>query len=230
MSWRKRNAPNNPNRFINAAYWYESNGHFVAKGKIPASAFYPKPLKGTAFELGLLTAGSLYPFAALLVLEHPEITDSFLENLELWDDNHNPINLVRQNGFSYLIGLKFRKGERCGEQRIKLSSCSLKLVLQLIYITTPLRQLLRANESPRAKRLFLECGTAFGRPTVPRFCNLTVPKRLIRIFLPEFAVCHHNVPANEIYAIASRLTLSRPLNYPSFMRSVALQRMLGPQF
>lgn len=207
MSWRKRNESNNPNRYLNAAYLYEVNGHVVGHGKNGPAQFYPKPLTTTAFELGLPTTGSLYPFAALLVLEHPAIIDSFLENLELWDDNHELVNPIRQNGFWYLVGVKYRKGERCGEMRIKLSDTSLKLIRKLIYITTPLRNLLRSKQSPLAKRLFLECGRGFGKPIVPTFSNLTMPRRLVRLFLPEFAVSHPNVPADEIYAVASRLTL-----------------------
>lgn len=61
------------------------------KGYMPASAdwsiHYRIPLKEAARELGLPTGAALLPHCILLAREHPAITPSFLENLELFNRN-----------------------------------------------------------------------------------------------------------------------------------------------
>ncbi|VWB31512.1 hypothetical protein [Burkholderia lata] len=163
-----------PDRHMYAARTYESEGHFCDRGEKRklASAKYPIPIREAVHELGLPVYGALLPFGALLVLEHPIITTTFLEELELWDDDDNLKNLTKQNGFWYLTGVKERAGVRLGEQRVPLSQKTLRIVWKIISITKPLREWLRKNGDPLAKRLFLECGKGFSVPKSVKFSKI----------------------------------------------------------
>ncbi|MFM0328950.1 hypothetical protein [Paraburkholderia strydomiana] len=155
-----------PDRHMYAARNYETEGHFCDRGakRTLASEKYPIPVGEAVHELGLPVSGTLLPFAALLVLEHPIITTTFLEELELWDDDDKLTNLTKQNGFWYLTGIKERAGVRLGQQRVPLSASTLRIIWKVASITKPLRKWLRENGNPLAKRLFLECGKGFSVP------------------------------------------------------------------
>ncbi|MGU7781360.1 hypothetical protein [Burkholderia sp. PU8-34] len=214
MSWKKLTHQDNPRKYINAAYWYEKAGHIVSGEKKPdsgkkttPSTWYPKPISRTVRELGMPTIGTLLPFATLLVLQHPNITTSFLENLEPWDDNGQLVNLNHQNGVWYLIGPKYRKGERVGEVRVKLTKETLKLVVSVISITRPLRKWLRDQGSPIAKRLMLECGRGFSTPVVASFSSHTGPQYLYSLFLDEFLACREEFTKEEVLDLLKRFSL-----------------------
>lgn len=195
----------NPQHITNAAATYEGHGHSVIVSE--NSRLYPQPLDQTAVELGLPTASSLLPFAMVLVLEHHLITTSFLETLELFDKNGKQTGLRKTDGGYYLIGYKYRKGERVGEQRVLLNRKSLRIVWQIVLITTAARRFLKNHSNDKWRRLFLTCGKGFGHPRVPHFADDTsMPDRCAR--LAEQIV--HNCGVQKDYAktLVSRLSLA----------------------
>jgi hypothetical protein len=145
-----------------AAGTYEVFGHLTA-GDANLRDWYPLPLIRTAQELGIPQALSLLPFAALLVIEHPRITSSLLESLEIWDKNGKLIGLQPQNGVTFLHGYKYRAGVQWAEVRIPLTPTSLRTVLKVLAITRPLREYLRAKGDDNWRFLLLTT-RGFGQP------------------------------------------------------------------
>lgn len=56
------------------------------------------------------SANDLYPFKILLVHEYPCITQSFLDNFELYDKKGNLTGFIKLDGYYQLTGYKDRKG------------------------------------------------------------------------------------------------------------------------
>lgn len=98
-------------------------------------------------ELNLPTAFSLGALCTLLVLEHPQLTPSALENWELFDKNGQRTG-YQQVGSSFVIVVyKNRKGSAKAQQEIILNEYSQSIVETLIGYTELARQYLKANPS-----------------------------------------------------------------------------------
>lgn len=118
----------------------------------------------TAWELGLPTSGLLLAYATVLIGEHPSITSSFLQNLELENESGERAGFVRTDAGAYLVGYKRRRGPNLAQQRILLNTTTATLVERLIEITSPLRQYAKEHsaEPTLGRRLFL-CIATVGR-------------------------------------------------------------------
>lgn len=125
---------------------------------------YPRPLSEIPQTLGIPQSSSLLAYAVLLITEHPEITPDFLRKLELFDKQGNCSALVPQDGHTYLVGYKPRRGAKLAQQKIKLKSETLHLIKQVIQITTPLRDYLKNKQDDNWRMLFLVSGKGFGYP------------------------------------------------------------------
>lgn len=98
-------------------------------------------------ELNLPTTATLGALCTLLVLEHPQLTPSALENWELFDKS-GQITGYKQVGGSYVIVVyKNRKGAAKAQQDIELNEYSQSIVKTLIGHTELARQYLKANPS-----------------------------------------------------------------------------------
>jgi len=98
-------------------------------------------------ELNLPTTATLGALCTLLVLEHPQLTPSVLENWELFDKN-GQMSGYKQVGGSYVIVVyKNRKGVARAQQDIILNEYSQSIVKTLIGHTELARQHLKANPS-----------------------------------------------------------------------------------
>lgn len=130
-------------------------GHFIERSLI-------------AEFLGIPTHKDLFPYQCLLVLEHPQITESFLKNFKLYDDYGNISGFIKTDNGYQLTGYKLRNGPNMSEQKIMLTPRTANLVRQVIEITTPLRDYLRKKGDSRYKYLFLTASKGFSepRPTV----------------------------------------------------------------
>lgn len=200
--WLVSNA--NPDRLANSAASFALHGFNASPGEL--SLLYSTPLPETARDLGLPVAGSLLPFAAQLVLEHPEITPSFLENLKLYNKNGKLTGFSRQDGGSYLIGEKGRKG-RGGQQPILLNHRSSRIVWKLILITAAARIHLRELGDDAWRSLFLTTGKGFGRPRpVKRFATDTSGSERVTQLSEQF-VHRCSVDQATARALAERFSL-----------------------
>jgi hypothetical protein len=98
-------------------------------------------------EFNLPTTATLGALCTLLVLEHPQLTPSALENWELFDKN-GKMTGYKQVGGSYIIVVyKNRKGAAKAQQDITLNEYSQSIVKTLIGHTELARQYLKATPS-----------------------------------------------------------------------------------
>lgn len=155
-----------PEWLAHASATFEQFGFsHVASGRA-SSLIYPEPTSETCWELGLPTPALLLAHSALLAAEHPEITPAALSQMNLFDKNGTRVGYVENDGGSYLIMQKARKGPRSAEQRIALTEETKAVALSIIRLTQPLREWLREKQNPLWRRLMLaipSMGVAPGR-------------------------------------------------------------------
>jgi hypothetical protein len=148
------------------------------KGYTPANedrrAYSLIPLKDAAHELGLPTAGALLPHCILLTRAHPAITPSFLENLELFNQNGQLTGFSDDVEGTYLVGVKTRRGSALAQQTIQLNAATREVVVQMIALTADVRAYMRERGDDGWRYLLLTTCVAFGTPRrVMRLAGLT---------------------------------------------------------
>lgn len=114
--------------------------------------------------LALPTTDSLFPFQCLLVINHPEITEGFFRNFELYNSNNKRTGFIEDGDEAILIGYKDRKGKKLSRQEIRLTQEESEWIKLIIKITEPLRKVLRGQNDKRWRELFLTCGQGFAAP------------------------------------------------------------------
>jgi len=112
-------------------------GTFSNSDKLSASALVD--------ELNLPTTATLGALCTLLVLEHPQLTPSALENWELFDKNGQMTGYKQVGGSYVIVVYKNRKGAPKAQQDIILNEYSQSIVKTLIGHTELARQHLKAN-------------------------------------------------------------------------------------
>ena len=117
----------------------------------------------------------LFAIAVKLVLNHPEITDSFISNFIYIDDKNNVVGIRKTDQGTYLIGYKPRKGKILAEQKILLNQETSKLISILLEMTEDIRKNLKDNNNDLYKKLFISCSVN----------NLTITDFLNPSFLPN---------------------------------------------
>ncbi|EMM5787636.1 TPA: hypothetical protein NII00_005003 [Pseudomonas aeruginosa] len=171
----------------------------------------PKP--HIAETLGLPTAERLFPFQCLLTIEHAEITPSFLKKLILHDANGDYIGFRKsETDGNWLIGFKDRRGSRLSEQKIKLNETTTLLIEQVIEITKPLRDFLRANGDDTWQELFITCGLGFSYPMsagLPgwNLSNFKSKKNTLKILKEQFEPYTHR-REEELVKFLTRVSLT----------------------
>ncbi len=119
-----------------------------------------------AYKIGLPTSHSLFPFMALLIIDHPEITRTFLSEFDLYNEKGQLSGFIKTDAGYQLTGYKDRRKASLSEQKIILKPRAASLVRQVIEITTPLRDFLKSNGDSNWRKLFLTSGQAFAYPKV----------------------------------------------------------------
>lgn len=166
----------------------------------------------TAHLLGIPTAYSLFPAQCLLVAEHPEITQSFLEKLKLFDKNGNISGFIETDTGYQLEGFKDRRGPKLSQQKIPLSPAATETIKQVIEITEPLRNHLKLTGDERWRELFLTCSVGLFTPSsasTPPWNMLVLTKRP-NIFknLEESFADHTPLRGEKLKQFLSRVSLS----------------------
>ncbi|WP_447903397.1 hypothetical protein [Pseudomonas serbica] len=147
--------------------------------------------------LGIPNTRDMYPFQCMLILEHPSITNSFLERFNLYDKHGDLTGLVFEGGKSYLAcelesrmisGLKGRKGMAKGRQKYELTETAAQVMLEIIKITTPAREYLRAIGDENWKKLFIASPIGINYPIISKIpkWNKTSLKSQYSWVLPLF--------------------------------------------
>lgn len=153
-----------PEHLANAAATFEFCGYPCNAGDVRASHPFPSPHEKWALELALPSTGTLIPHCAVLVGEHPQITSSFLENLELYDKNGKVRGVVSTDSGEILRGAKLRRGANLAAQDISLNERSSFTVDQIIQLTQPVRDYLKQQGDDNWRYLLLTSGKAFAYP------------------------------------------------------------------
>lgn len=97
----------------------------------------------------------LYAICIKLILNHPEITDSFLLNCRYYDEKDNVIGINNTDQGNYLIGYKKRKGTNLAQQKILLNNETNRLMSILIEMTKDIRENLKKENNSLYKNLFI---------------------------------------------------------------------------
>lgn len=105
----------------------------------------------------------LYPFLIMLINEHQEITESWLLNWKLKEENKNT-GLFQIGENWYTKSYKKRRGYKYAEQIIKLNDNSKKIIEQIIEITSIARDYLKKNNHSDQDYMLLISTTAFTEP------------------------------------------------------------------
>jgi len=153
----------NPVHLQNAAATFAHYGYCTSRER-DVARLYPTPLSATAHYLALPTRLSLLPHCALLVANHPEITEGFLQDLELFNKTRDRTGFVEDDAGARLVGYKDRKGAKLAQQVITLNPRTTEVVRQLIALTQPLREFLKSRSDGNWRMLFLSCQRGFGYP------------------------------------------------------------------
>jgi len=94
-------------------------------------------------ELNIPTTSTLMAFAALLVIEHPKITPSWLQEWELFDKKGNKVGF-KQSGKQWVaVSFKNRRGATLAQQEVYLTEYSKRIVEGLIEHTEFTRDALK---------------------------------------------------------------------------------------
>lgn len=216
----------NPDRFKHAAATFEARGitPCADSAKRHVSLIYPRPLSELYVELGLPTQCHLMAHAALLILDHPEITPSFLEKLEIYDRKGRLIGLETTDEQTYLVGAKPRKGPELAQQKIILNARTEEIVRQVIALTAPLRTYMKEKKDKRWRSLFLISSTVSAKPTTWR-------SSLISQYHPWLAsrfVASLGLSRDDADDLASRFGLKRlraTAGVLIYLRSGSVQKM-----
>ncbi|OAK63666.1 hypothetical protein A3K87_16435 [Variovorax paradoxus] len=135
------------------------------------NALFPCPRGRWVEELAVPRSGALTPHCAILVSEHPAITPSFLENFELFDKQGKVKGILSTDTGQIIAGVKLRRGADLAAQEIFLTARSAFAFDQILRLTQPLRDHLRARNDDNWRYLLLASGRAFAYPT--RIKNLS---------------------------------------------------------
>jgi hypothetical protein len=196
----------NPDHLKNAIATFASYG-YVTKRDIDINLLFPSPLDQTAYELGLPSTGSLLPHLILLVAQHPSITPSFLENLELYDKDAKRVGFTKTDIGYVLNGHKYRKGPLKAQQIVTLTAETATIVLQIISITNPLRKYLRIKGDDNWRYLLLTSGKAFGYPKrIQRIATDTSQQERVEALARGLAA-KNNADFSEMLSFAHRISL-----------------------
>jgi hypothetical protein len=162
----------------------------------------------TADLLAIPRPHDFLPFQLLLIDGHPDITESFLDKLELYNKHGQLSGFTKTKGGAYeLLGYKDRKGGRLSEQAITLTAREAVLVRQVIRLTEPLRAYLREKGDDAWRFLFLHCPRALSYPVVNAIPNWNQwsPRSIIERLTMEFAE-HSDLKGEDLEKFIYRIS------------------------
>lgn len=149
----------------NSCATFEFNGFELNGSDRKLKPFYPYPYKEIAFQLALPTCYSLIPFLFLLVAEHPTITASFLDHLELYDKCGKRSGYIEIDMSRVLISYKKRRGAKDAQQTIVLTKRSQWIVEWIVKLTQEARDFLKSKNDDSWRYLLLSSGQGFSYPS-----------------------------------------------------------------
>lgn len=161
---------------------------------------------------GFINSYDLEPFMFLLISEHPQITESYLLNFELYSESNNLSGYIKTDTVSYLIGYKKRRGSELAEQKILLNPKTKKIIENIIHLTRDYREYLKSKNNDDWRFLFLHGGAngiepqRYKKSFVPAPSNLRIKEGQKRI---EFFKNHVNCSNEEAIRFVSNMTMTK---------------------
>lgn len=186
----------NPMKFIHAAATFVHHG-YLSNRDVALHLLYPQPLTLTADELALPKRWSLIPHCVLLIDCHPELTESMLTELPLYDKKNKLVGFEESSEGCFLTCYKGRKGPDNAQVRISLKPEAAKIVSQVIQLTSPLRAYLKDRNDPAWRLLFISSGKGFA---YPRKCNFALSQAENSTFLEAVSKLSTKSAISEKYA------------------------------
>ncbi|EXA84103.1 MULTISPECIES: hypothetical protein [Acinetobacter calcoaceticus/baumannii complex] len=164
-------------------------------------------------EIFYSSYNTLYPFLILLINQHPAITESWLINWKLYD-NKNNVGLFKIGESWYSKSFKKRRGVNYAEQLIKLNPQSVKIIKDIIKITSIARNYLKSENNLDHEYMLLTSRTAFTEPRkVKKFengTNITLINNLKKSYeITSYKNGDILLNDNECSHIFQNLTLTR---------------------
>lgn len=203
---RYRRSRQCPEHLAHAAATFEAKGFQHLESCRSANSLYPVPTDQTAWELGLPTPQVLLAYATVLVASHPQITPVFLEELHLLDKDGQQVGFIKTDAGWHLRGEKRRRGPAKAEQDVLLNDETRVVVRDLIAITQPLREWLRANNRPHWRRLFVGIANMGSKP---RAWSPTQEARLHSAWIAKRMTALTGIKAERAVLLSQRLSLKR---------------------
>lgn len=180
---------------------------FLTGQDAPLVVLYPRPISQTAAELALPTTDALLAHCFVLVLNHPAITPSFLEKLEVFDKNGKLTGFVETDSGYHLVGHKDRRGPALAQQIISLNLETTEVVRQILEITSPLRNYLRGRGDDQWRYLLLTCKQGFGYPSRVRGLSTSTSDPARRVRLAKELTTTSALPYEALSNLVERLSL-----------------------
>lgn len=150
---------------------YLKNGVTYLKSNAPLLGAIPK---GEVHSLlGIPTVDTIFALQMLLTHGHPNITDGFFVNLELFNKQGQLTGLTKTEKGNYqLLGYKDRAQGPNSERKILLSDEEAEWVKLMISMTQVLRDELKHAGNDQWRYFFLHTSGAIKTPTVPSTVRL----------------------------------------------------------
>lgn len=182
-------------------------------GKVP---------KGEAYKfLGIPNVDTIFALQMLLIHGHPEVTDSFFLNLELYNKRGTRTGFTKTESGAYqLTGYKDRAGGPNSLRKILLSDEEAEWVMLMVSMTQVLRDELRAAGNDEWRYMFLHTAGRFVTPSKPEALKLndkTIPYK--REMVEEF------ITLGNRGEIATKRFITR-LSLTAFRASAAVEVFL----
>lgn len=197
----------NKNSLVNEVAYLDARGGYATAPHGNAKKLSKSSLPRVARELGIPIANALLPHMTLLVLEHPQITPSFLEKLEIFDGDGAPLGFILDDSGPVLTSTKMRRKPYLAQQNIILSEKARRVVEQVIALTAAPREYMKRQKIPGATKLFLSTGRAFGNPTpVRRIATCTSHRGRLQTLARELALAN-GMGRQEAESLADRFSL-----------------------
>lgn len=158
-------------------------------------------------ELNLPTNETLFTLTALLVMEHPKITPSWLQKLQLSNENGKLTGYKKVGEQFILTSEKARRGRNLAQQDVILNEFSKSIVDFIVQHTQIAREHLKAIGNPDWKYLLLTC--TLNKAVKPSYgSKLYSPLLLVRKRLNDSTALplEYDVSAQELDIIASITT------------------------
>jgi hypothetical protein len=161
-------------------------------------------------EEGLVRNTLLLAIQFKLVVEHPEITESFFKQCFYYDNRNNIICFNETDAGIYFISQKPRIGKNNAEQKILLNKDSQRALDIYIEMTKEMRESLKEQNNEDYKKLFICLGNRNINPFAPKNADQSIdlsritPKQKVKYFIEE-----ENMSQKEAECFAKKFSLTK---------------------